>query len=207
MAEETLDPVLPDGVDGEAYKQIRRLMRLSVLRIWRTDQVIAGVDPWSVVDEAWSSMAASGFRSKGPFLPFALAVAHNKALDALNRAEAKRRDRSLHEPISTGTEDAEGLVLADVAAGSGGAEADYFSEQEHLETVQQLALAEEAIDRALSDTERAVFTAVQRDGKSRAAVGRDLDPPLTGQRVGQIVASALFKVRRYMEEHEKERSR
>jgi DNA-directed RNA polymerase specialized sigma24 family protein len=207
VAEETLDPVLPDGVDDEGYKQIRQLMRLSVLRIWRTDQVIAGVDPWSVVDEAWSSMAAGGFSSKGPFLPFALAVAHNKALDALNRAEARRRDRSLHQPISTAAEDAEGLVLADVAAGSVGAEADYFSEQEHLETVQQLALAEEAIDQALSDTERAVFNAVQRDGKSRAAVGRELDPPLTGQRVGQIVATALIKVRTYMTQHEKGRSK
>lgn len=206
MAEETLDPVLPDGVDADGYNQIRRLMRLSVLRIWRTDQVIAGMDPWSVVDEAWSSMAAGGFRSKGPFLPFALAVAHNKAVDALNRAEARRRDRSLYEPISTAPDDAESLVLADVAVASGGAEADYFSEQEHLETVQQLALAEEAIDRALSDTERAVFTAVQRDGKSRAAVGRELDPPLTGQRVGQIVAASLIKVRRYMEENQKEKS-
>jgi DNA-directed RNA polymerase specialized sigma24 family protein len=206
VAEESLDPALPDGLDAEGYNQLRQLMRLSVLRIWRADHVIAGVDPWSVVDEAWSSMAANGFRSKGPFLPFALAVAHNKALDALNRAEARRRDRSLQEPIPGSTGDTEGLVLADVAAGSAGAEADYFSEQEHLEKVQRLALAEEAIDRALSDAERAVFTAVQRDGKSRAAIGRELDPPLTGQRVGQIVASATIKVRQYMEEHQKERS-
>jgi DNA-directed RNA polymerase specialized sigma24 family protein len=204
VAAETLDPVLPDGLDDDGYKHIRRLMRLSVLRIWRTDHVIAGVDPWSVVDEAWSSMASSGFRSTGPFLPFALAVAHNKAIDALNRAEARRRDRSLHEPISSGDDDG-GLVLADVAVGSAGAEADYFSEEEHLERVQQLALAEQAIDEALSDTERTVFTAVQRDGKSRAAVGRDLDPPLTGQRVGQIVATALVKVRKYIEEHQEGR--
>lgn len=198
MAEETIDLALPDGLDADGYQHVRRLMRLSVLRIWRSDYVIAGVDPSSVVDEAWSSMAASGFRSKGPFLPFALAVAHNKAIDALNRAEARRRDRSLYEPIGTSVEGDQDFVLADVTVGSAGAEAEYFSEQEHLETVQQLALAEEAIDQALSDTERAVFTAVQRDGRSRAAVGRELDPPLTGQRVGQIVAVALIKVRQYM---------
>lgn len=205
MAEEPLDLALPNGLDQDGYSRVRRLMRLSVLRIWRSDHVIAGVDPWSVVDEAWSSMAASGFRSKGPFLPFALAVAHNKAVDALNRAEARRRDRSLYEPIGTSAEGDHDLVLADATAGSEGAEADYFSEEEHLETVQQLALAEEAIDRALSSTERHVFTAVQRDGKSRAAVGRELDPPLTGQRVGQIVAESLIKVRQYMEQHEQGR--
>lgn len=179
-------------------------MRMSVLRIWRRDHVIAGVDPWTVVDEAWSSMAANGFSSKGPFVPFALAVAHNKALDTINRAEARRRDRSLQEPISGSARQTEGLVLADVAAVSAGAEAEYFAEQDHFEAIQRLALVEEAITEVLSDGERAVFTAVHRDGKSRAAVGRELDPPLTGQRIGQMVAAATMKVRRYLEEHGKE---
>lgn len=175
-------------------------MRLSVLRVWRRDHVIAGVDPWSVVDEAWSSMAESGFRSAGPFLPFALRVARNKALDAIDRAEARRRDRSLHEPIGRGGED-EGIVLADVAAGSQGAEEEYFARVDHVETVTKLALAEEAIDAALSPVEREAFLAVRVDGKSRAAVGRELDPPLTGQRVGQIVAAAMAKIASYIEQH------
>ena len=203
MTERPAAPVLPDGVDDEGYAEIRRLMRLSVLRIWRSDQVIAGVDPWSVVDEAWSSMAERGFRSAGPFLPFALRVAQNKALDALNRAEARRRDRSLQEPIGTG-DDAGDLVLADVAAGSPGADVDYFSEEEHLETVRRLALVDEALDRVLSATERQVFLAVRVDGKSRAAVGRDLDEPVTGQRIGQIVAAATSKIKAYVDEHYRE---
>ncbi len=166
--------------------------------------MIAGMDPWGVVDEAWSSMASSGFRSAGPFLPFALRVAKNKAMDALNRAEARRRDRSLSEPIAAGG-GAEGLVLGDVVAvGSEGAEAEYFSEVENAESVRKLDLAEQAIDSALSDTEREAFLAVVRDGKSRAAVGRELDPPVTGQRVGQIVAFAASKIRTYIEEHEEQ---
>ncbi len=192
--------MLPDGVDDAEYDRIRGLMRFSVLRIWRSDSVIAGVDPWAVVDEAWSSMAEGGFRSQGPFVPFALRVAKNKAIDALNRAEARRRDRSLQEPLSSG--ETENLVLADVTAGSAGAEADYFSEQEDLERVQQLSLAQQAIYDVLTETERDVFIAVQVNGKSRAAVGRELDPPVTGQRVGQIVASALIKVRGYIGEHD-----
>jgi DNA-directed RNA polymerase specialized sigma24 family protein len=206
VAEKPLDRALPEGVDDEGYVRIRGLMRLSVLRVWRSDHVIAGVDPWGVVDEAWSSMAENGFRSKGPFLPFALRVAQNKAIDALTRAEARRRDRSLHAPISTAAVDADDLVLADVTAGSAGAEAEYFSEQEHLETIEQLSLAQQAIFGVLSETERDVFLAVRMDGKSRAAVGRELDPPVTGQRVGQIVASAAIKVREYIEEHDKGRS-
>ena len=30
-----LNPQLPDGVDDEEYKRIRKLMRASVLRVWR----------------------------------------------------------------------------------------------------------------------------------------------------------------------------
>lgn len=201
MAERSLDLALPDGVDAEGYVQIRGLMRLSVLRVWRSDHVIAGVDPWSVVDEAWRSMAESGFHSAGPFLPFALRVARNKAMDALNRAEARRHDRSLDAPISTATDSGDPLVLADVTPGAPGAEAEYFSDQEHLQKVRLLALAEEAIERVLDDRERDVFKAVQVDGKSRAAVARELDPPVTGQRVGQMVATAVMKIRQYIREH------
>jgi hypothetical protein len=47
-----------------------------------------------------------------------------------------------------------------------------------------------------------VFVAVRIDGKSRAAVGRELDPPLTGQRVGQITAEAFIKLQRYVKQNE-----
>lgn len=201
MTERPAGPVLPDGVDSEGYARIRGLMRLSVLKVWTTDHVIAGMDPWGVVDEAWSSMAENGFRSAGPFLPFALRVARNKAIDALSRAEARRRDRSLQEPISPPTVDAGPLVLADVTAGSAGADDEYFSKLEHLENIRRLALVEEAIYRVLSATERDAFLAVRVHGKSRAAVGRELDPPITGQRVGQIVASATGRIMAYIDEH------
>jgi DNA-directed RNA polymerase specialized sigma24 family protein len=192
-------PVLPDGVDDTEYLEIRRLMRASVLHVWRGDYVIAGRDPGDVVDEAWASMAEKGFRSAGPFLPFALRVARNKAIDARNRAEARRRDRSLQEPIAG--EDS-GLHLEDVTAGAAGADDDYFARMENVEEVRTVALIEEAIDRVLSATERSVFLAVQRDGKSRAAVGRDLDEPVTGQRIGQIVAAATSKIRMYVAEQQ-----
>jgi DNA-directed RNA polymerase specialized sigma24 family protein len=177
-------------------------MRLCALRVWGSDRVIAGMDPWVVVDEAWASMAENGFRSEGPFLPFALRVARNKAIDAKNRAEARRRDRSLDEPLSTAVGDAEPVVLADVTAGSPGAEDDYFSKTEHVDVIRRLALAEDAIYGALSDTERDVFLAVRVAGKSRAAVGRELDPPITGQRVGQIVAAATMKIKTHVEQEE-----
>lgn len=90
------------------------------------------MDPWIVVDEAWASMARNGFRSEGPFEPFALRVARNKAIDAYNRAEARRRDRSLQEPIAPGSEESEPRTLADVMPGSAGADADYFARTEHL---------------------------------------------------------------------------
>jgi RNA polymerase sigma factor (sigma-70 family) len=191
--------VLPDGVDDAAYVDIRDKMRLSVLRVWRSDRVIAGMDVWSVVDEAWSSMAEDGFRSSGPFLPYALRVAQNKAIDAIKRAEARRRVVSLESAL--GTDGSQSLVLADTIPGSQGAEADYLDEQEHLETIERLSLAQRAIRELLSERERDVFVAVQINRKSCAAVGRELDPPLTGQRVGQIVASALVKVRYYIDQH------
>lgn len=204
MAERSFDPVLPDGVDNEGYVKIRGLMRLSVLRVWRSDHVIAGVDPWTVVDEAWGSMAEAGFRSQGPFLPFALRVARNKAIDALNRAEARRRDRSLDAPIAARSDDADPIVLADVTPGAPGAEEEFFTDQEHADVVLRVQLAENAIYSVLSDREREVFLEAQVNGKSRAAVGRELDPPVTGQRVGQIIADALLKIRTYIDEHEDE---
>lgn len=200
MTERSLDPVLPDGIDNEGYTQIRGLMRLSVLRVWRSDHVIAGMDPWVVVDEAWSSMAQTGFRSEGPFMPFAIRVARNKAVDALNRAEARRRDRSLDEPLPSHADEREPRALADVTPGSAGADAEFFSKLEHLDAIQRLELAEEAIFRALSESERETFLAVRVHGRSRAAVGRELDPPVTGQRVGQIVAAATMKIRDYMQQ-------
>ena len=202
MNEQAPDPVLPEGIDDEAYRQTRGLMRLCALRVWGSDRVIAGMDPWVVVDEAWASMAENGFRSDGPFLPFALRVARNKALDAKNRAEARRRDRSLDEPLTPAGGDPEAVALADVTAGSPGAEEDYFSKTEHVDVIRRLALAEDAIYGALSETERDVFLAVRVAGKSRAAVGRELDPPVTGQRVGQIVAAATMKIRTHVEKEE-----
>ena len=188
---------LPDGVDEASYARLRVRMRMAVLKVWQSDQLIAGMDAWSVVDEAWASMAEKEFRSAGPFVPFALRVAHNKAVDVLNRAEAKRHHRSLEAPLA-GTDD---FSLSEVLPGSEGADEEYFTGLEHQRDVERLALAEEAIATVLSPLERDVFLAVQRDGKSRAAVGRELDAPVTGQRVGQIVALATVKIHSYIAEH------
>ena len=170
-------------------------MRVSVLHVWRANhEVVAGMDPWDVVDEAWSSMAENNFRSKGPFLPHALTVARNKAIDAQRRVEARRGDHSVdaltashHEP-----------------ANSHGADVDYFRGLDQVAALQKLALVEEAIysGDVLTNLEREVFVAVRVNGKSRAAIGRELDPPLTGQRVGQIAAGAFIKIQSYVERHE-----
>ena len=168
-------------------------MRVSVLRTWRANQeVIAGLDPWDVVDEAWVSMAQNNFASKGPFLPHALTVARNKAVDAQRRVEARRRDRSIDTP------------LGEEVTGSPGADVDYFKEKDQVHAVQRLALWEEGIfaTEVLSQLQREVFIAVRVDGKSRAAVGRELDPPLTGQRVGQIAAEAFIKLQAYVKSNE-----
>jgi DNA-directed RNA polymerase specialized sigma24 family protein len=186
-------PRLPDGIDDNEYRRIRRIMRASVLRAWRaSDEVIAGLDPWDIVDEAWISMAQDNFESKGPFLPHALTVARNKAIDAQRRVEARRRDRSID------------VLLADELAASGGADVDYFRSQDQVDAVTRLALWEEAIytSDTLTDMQREVFVAVRIDGKSRAAVGRELDPPLTGQRVGQIAAEAFIKLQAYVKSKE-----
>ena len=169
-------------------------MRASVLRTWRaSNEVIAGVDPWDVVDEAWASMAEQAFACKGDFLPHALAVARNKAIDHQRRVEARRRDRSIDAP-----------AMQEGVSGSAGADADYFRNQEHVVAVTRLALWEEAIYEAgiLTDLQREVFVGVRINGKSRAAVGRELDPPLTGQRVGQIAAEAFIKLQRYVKQNE-----
>jgi DNA-directed RNA polymerase specialized sigma24 family protein len=204
-SKQPLNPTLPDGVDDKEYKRIRSLMRVSVLSVWRAmHEVIAGIDPLDVVDEAWTSMAQKNFESEGPFLPFALAVAKNKALDSLRRAEVKRRVRSIDAPLHSDDTEGEALSLEDELAESPGAEVDYFRGLDQLAAMHKLALAEEAIYRegVLTDLERRVFIAVRVNGKSRAAIGRELDPPLTGQRVGQIVATAFIKVQAYLAGHE-----
>lgn len=205
MGEEPRGPTLPEGVGDEDYRRIRGLMRASVLNVWRAGhEVIVGMDPWDVVDEAWSSMAHNNFKSKGPFLPHALVVARNKAIDALRRVEARRADRSIDALSRLDEEGREPTTLHDELPGSHGAEADYFRGLDHLAAIQRLALAEEAIYTrdVLTRVERQVFLAVRVDGKSRAAVGRELDPPLTGQRVGQIAAQALVKVQAYVKAQE-----
>jgi DNA-directed RNA polymerase specialized sigma24 family protein len=192
--------MLPDGVDDQEYRRIRGLMRASVLNVWRArHQVIAGLDPWDVVDEAWSAMAQSNFSSKGPFVAHAVVVARNKAVDAMRRVEARRGDRSI-DARSRADQGGGSESLRDTLAGSKGADVDYFRGLDELAAIQKLALAEEAIYTAevLTGVEREAFIAVRVDGKSRAAVGRELVPPLTGQRVGQIVAEALIKVQAYV---------
>ena len=168
-------------------------MRASVLRAWRVNsEVIAGVDPWDIVDEAWISMAQDNFESKGPFLPHALTVARNKAVDAQRRIEARRFHHSIDAPLA--------VEVAD----SGGADVDYFRSQDEVDAVARLALWEEGIyaSDTLSELQKQVFVAVRIDGKSRAAVGRELDPPLTGQRVGQIAAEAFIRLQAYVKSRE-----
>lgn len=154
--------------------------------------MIAGLDPWDVVDEAWTSMAENGFQSQGPFMPHALTVARNKAVDAQRRVEARRRDRSIDAPLPYEPAD------------SVGADVDYFRSEERIDAVRKLALWEQGIyeSDALTDIQKQVFIAVRIDGKSRAAVGRELDPPLTGQRVGQIAAEAFIKLQAYVKSNE-----
>jgi DNA-directed RNA polymerase specialized sigma24 family protein len=181
-------------------------MRVSVLSVWRANhEVIVGMDPWDIVDEAWTSMAHKHFQSKGPFLPHALIVARNKAVDALRRTEARRGDRSLDAPSHRLVEDGEPTTLQNELADSAGADFDYFRGQDQVAAIQKLALAEEAIYGAdiLTKVEREIFVAVRVDGKSRAAVGRELDPPITGQRVGQIAAQAFMKIQAYVQKNER----
>ena len=195
MDDQPLNPELPDGVDGEEYKRIRGLMRVSVLSVGRG----RGIDPWDVVDEAWSSMAAQNFERQGPFRPFAIRVAKNKAIDALRRAEVKRLGPPLDAPIYR--EDGEEITRKDLLLGSKGADVDYFEDREEIAKVELLSLVEEAVHEVLTPTERKVFLEVQYNEKSRAAVGRELVPPVTGQRVGQIIATATIKIRKHLKSH------
>ena len=167
-------------------------MRVSVLSVGRG----RGIDPWDVVDEAWSSMAAKSFEREGPFRPFAIRVAKNKAIDALRRAEVKRIGPPLDAPLYR--EDGEEVTRKDLIRGSEGADVDYFEDREEIEKVELLAMVEEALHQDLTETERKVFFEVQFNEKSRAAVGRELVPPVTGQRVGQIMAGALIKIRAHL---------
>ena len=183
-------PDLPDGVDKSEYEKLRRLMWASVQRVWRGDyEVVAGIDPWSVVDEAWSSVAAQGFKSSGPFPVFACRVARNKAIDALKRAEVRRIGPSLDAT----RQDDEGneFPIIGIEASTVSAEAEYFD-------AQRLVSITDAIHYSLNKVERMVFFGVRVDHKSGAAVGRELNPPLSGQRVGQILAQAVVKIHEYI---------
>ncbi len=177
---------LPEGVDRTEYDRLRRLMWASVQRVWRGDrEVVAGTDPWSVVDEAWTSMAANQFHCAGPFPVFACRVARNKAIDALKRAEVRRLGPSLDatRPDDEGNE----MRLVPLEASTSSAEAEFFD-------AERLAGITQAIEYSLTKVEKMVFLAVRVDRKSGAAVGRELDPPLSGQRVGQILAGAVVKI-------------
>ena len=151
--------------------------------------MVAGIDPWSVVDEAWSSMAAQGFKSSGPFPIFACRVARNKAIDALKRAEVRRTGPSLDAT----RQDDEGneFPIVSLEASTASAETEYFD-------AQRLVGITDAIYYSLNKVERIVFFGVRVDHKSGAAVGRELNPPLSGQRVGQILAQAVVKIHEHL---------
>lgn len=170
-------------------------MRASVLRVWGgrgLDEVLMGTDPLNLVDEAWASMAASGFRCQGPFPAHACVVARNKALDAVRRAEVKTIGPSIDAPSRDDKETAGPAAL--VKGSSVSAEDEYLA-------AQKLMLIEDAIYNTLDARERAVFLGVRVDRKSGAAVGRELNSPISGQRVGQILAEALIKIQAYLGEH------
>src|SRR5262245_24446038 len=180
-------------------------MRASVLHVWRArHQVIAGLDPWDVVDESWSAMAQSDFEVRGPFAAHAVVVARNKAVDALRRVEVRRGDRSIDARGPADVESGGPESLHDTLAGSKGADADYFRGLDELAAIQKLALAEEAIYSAdvLTRVEREAFIAVRVAGKSRVAFGRELVTPVTCQRYGQVVAQAHIKVQAYVSQRE-----
>lgn len=130
-------------------------------------------------------MAANQFQCAGPFPVFACRVARNKAIDALKRAEVRKLGPSLDatRPDDEGHE----MPVIPLEASTASAEAEYF-ESERLVGITQ------AIDYSLTKVEKMVFLAVRVDRKSGAAVGRELDPPISGQRVGQILAAAVVKI-------------
>jgi hypothetical protein len=108
-------------------------------------------------------------------------------------------DTPVASPVESG-----GVTLQDELAGSPGADVDYFRGLDQVAAIRTLAMAEEAIYTAgvLTDVEREVFVAVRVHGKSRAAVGRELDPPLTGQRVGQIAAQSFIKIQAFIKTYQ-----
>src|SRR5262245_51915724 len=151
-------------------------MRASVLHVWRArHQVIAGLDPWDIVDESWSAMAQSDFASKGPFAAHAVVVARNKAIDAMRRVEARRGDRSIDARSPADVEGGGPESLHDALAGSKGADADYFRGLDELAAIQKLALAEEAIYSAdvLTSAEHATHIAITDAGISRMSTSAD----------------------------------
>lgn len=165
-------------------------MRGSVALRWRgRDEVVAGLDPWEVVDEAWASMAARGFSHEGPFVAHACTVARNKAIDAMKRAEVRRLGPSLDvgEPHALPAVDS--------------AEDAYLEAVEDVESAGLVVLIEDAMRHALDEPERRAFVAVRMHGKSCAAVGRESDPPVSGQWIGQLLARAMIKIHRYVTEH------
>lgn len=171
-------------------------MWASVQRVWRGGyEVVAGMDPWSVVDEAWASMAAQQFRCNGPFPVFACRVARNKAIDALKRGEVRRLGPSL-DATRTDPEGNE-VPVVPMQPSTASAEDEFFE-------AQRLAGITQAIDYSLTKLEKLVFLAVRVDRKSGAAVGRELNPPLSGQRVGQILAGAVVKIHSSLSELEGE---
>ncbi|MEX0990696.1 MAG: sigma-70 family RNA polymerase sigma factor [Actinomycetota bacterium] len=192
MKPEPAAPNLPEGVDEDEYKKIRRLMRSSVLSAWGkyTNDLVAGMDAWDVVDDSWASMAEKGFRCKGPFRQHACVAARNKAIDRIRRTKPDRVGPSL-----------DALGVSDSGAGWNEVpgEAIVPSAEETYEEALRLAVIEAAIQAALDEREQEIFHMVQIDKKSRAAVGRELDPPMTGQRVGQVLAEAVLKIRAHLQ--------
>ncbi|MGQ0680376.1 MAG: hypothetical protein ACT4OM_12105 [Actinomycetota bacterium] len=120
-------------------------------------------------------------------------MAKNKAIDALKRAEVRHTGPSLD---ATRT-DHEGNWMPVITPEAISVSAEF----EYLES-QRLVGITEAIQNSLTRIERIVFFGVRVDRRSGAAVGRELNPPLTGQRVGQILARATVKIHAYIQLHE-----
>ena len=166
--------------------------------------MLGGVDPWDVVDEAWSAMAATHFACEGP-APYAVRVAKNVAIDALRRAEIRRPRISLDAPFKSKRSFQDGLNPHDVvAAATDSAEDEYFSLGDEAFAAARVSLAKEALFTILSDDERKLFLAVRVHQRSGVAVGRQHIPPITGQRVGQIISKVTVKLRAYVTSRQSE---
>ena len=136
----------------------------------------------------------------GPVPPLRPEGGEEQGSRRLRRAETKARGPSLDAPV--GGEEGPEATGKDLLLGSSGADVDYFRDRKHVRAVLTLALIEDAVFEVLTETERKVFLEVRVNGKSGAAVGRELDPPVSGQRVGQIVVKALVKISAYLKDHE-----